>query len=182
MKYKLLITAIMLCCMVTTINAKNMNTVTLNKEQAACLEAIACLEAKGDQPALAIAINKGLDAGLTVSQIKEALSHLYAYTGFPRSLNALGTLARVIDSRKANGESIVEGQDASPLPKNYDALREGTRIQTKVSGRVFDFNFCPATDYYLKAHLFGDIFARDNLTHAERELVTVSALSGLTGV
>lgn len=182
MKYKLLITAIMLCCMVTTINAKNMNTVTLNKEQAACLEAIACLEAKGDQPALAIAINKGLDAGLTVSQIKEALSHLYAYTGFPRSLNALGTLARVIDSRKANGESIVEGQDASPLPKNYDALREGSRIQTKVSGRVFDFNFCPATDYYLKAHLFGDIFARDNLTHAERELVTVSALSGLTGV
>ena len=45
-----------------------------------------------------------------------------------------------------------------------------------------NYEFCPAEDYYLKAHLFGDIFARDVLTHADRELVTVSALSGLQGV
>ena len=51
-----------------------------------------------------------------------------------------------------------------------------------MSGKPFNYDFAPATDYYLKAHLFGDIFARNNLTHAERELVTVSALSGLQGV
>lgn len=35
--------------------------------------------------------------GLTVNQMKEALSQLYAYTGFPRSLNALGTLQKVME-------------------------------------------------------------------------------------
>ena len=55
-------------------------------------------------------------------------------------------------------------------------------MQTQLTGKPFNYEFAPATDYYLKAHLFGDIFARDNLTFADRELVTVSALSGLEGV
>ena len=163
-------------------NAKEMNTLTFTTEQAAFMSAIACNEAKADYTALAEAINGGLDAGLTVSQIKEALSQLYAYTGFPRSLNALGTLQKVIEQRNAEGKTTQEGVEASPLPNNYNALVQGTEVQTKVSGRPFNYDFCPAEDYYLKAHLFGDIFARDNLTHADRELITVSALSGLENV
>ena len=131
---------------------------------------------------MAEAINGGLDAGLTVSQIKEALSQLYAYTGFPRSLNALGTLQKVLEQRKAEGKTTEEGVEASTLPSNYNALVQGTEVQTKLSGQPFNYDFCPAEDYYLKAHLFGDIFARDNLTHADRELITVSALSGLENV
>ncbi|MBR0178577.1 MAG: hypothetical protein IJQ11_14260 [Bacteroidales bacterium] len=77
-----------------------MNTLTFNKEQAAAMAAIACNEAKADYAALAKAINEGMDAGLTVSQTKEAPSQLYAYTGFPRSLNALGTLQKVIAERE----------------------------------------------------------------------------------
>ena len=161
---------------------KDMNTLTFTTEQAACMSAIACLEAKADYMALEQAIQNGLDAGLTVNQIKEAFSHLYAYTGFPRSLNALGTLQKVLEQRNAEGKITVEGEEASPLPKNFDALKVGTEVQTKLSGRPFNYDFCPAEDYYLKAHLFGDIFARDVLTHAERELITVSALSGMDGV
>ena len=161
---------------------KDMNTLTFTTEQAACMSAIACLEAKADYMALEQAIHNGLDAGLTVNQIKEAFSHLYAYTGFPRSLNALGTLQKVLEQRNAEGNTTVEGEEASPLPKNFDALKVGTEVQTKLSGRPFNYDFCPAEDYYLKAHLFGDIFARDVLTHAERELITVSALSGMDGV
>ena len=163
-------------------NAKEMNTLTFTTEQAAFMSAIACNEAKADYIALAEAINGGLDAGLTVSQIKEALSQLYAYTGFPRSLNALGTLQKVLEQRNAEGKATEEGMDASPLPASYDALKQGTEVQTKLSGRPFNYDFCPAEDYYLKAHLFGDIFARDNLTHADRELITVSALSGMENV
>ncbi|MBR4176595.1 MAG: cupin domain-containing protein [Bacteroidales bacterium] len=74
------------------------------------------------------------------------------------------------------------GDESTPLPSGYDALKQGTEVQTKLSGQPFNYDFCPAEDYYLKAHLFGDIFARDLLTHADRELVTVSALSGLEGV
>ena len=161
---------------------KEMNTLTFTTEQAASMAAIACNEAKADYTALAQAINEGFDNGLTVSQIKEALSQLYAYTGFPRSLNALGTLQKVIAEREAKGLKTEAGEDASPLPNNYDALKQGTEVQTQVSGGAFNYDFCPAEDYYLKAHLFGDIFARDNLTFADRELITVSALSGLENV
>ena len=163
-------------------NEKPMNTLTFNAEQAAFMSVIACNEAKADYIALADAINGVLEAGLTVSQVKEASSHLYAYTGFPRSLNALGTLQKVLEQRKIDGKTTIEGVEATPMPKDFDALKVGTEVQTKVSGRAFDYAFCSAEDYYLKAHLFGDIFARDNLTHADRELITVSALSGLENV
>ena len=178
------IASVMLLAGYSNNNANNnkMNTLSFNEQQAAALSAMACHEARGDQSSLAIAINEGLDAGVTVSQIKEALSQLYAYTGFPRSLNALGTLQKVLQERKAVGKTSIEGKDATPLPRNYDALKQGTEVQTKLSGQPFNYSFCPAEDYYLKAHLFGDIFARDNLTHADRELITVSALAGLEGV
>ena len=171
--------------MVATINIKiksqtYMTNVLTKRQQA--LSTIACLEAKGDLSQLKIAINKGMADGVTVSEIKEALSQLYAYTGFPRSLNALGTLQAVIKERQTQGLSCLRGREATPLPADYDALKQGTKIQTKLSGSPFDYTFAPATDYYLKAHLFGDIFARDNLSFADRELVTVSALSGIKGV
>ena len=47
---------------------------------------------------------------------------------------------------------------------------------------IKNYAFCPAEDYYLKAHLFGDIFARDVLTWAERELATISALASIEGL
>ena len=60
------------------------------------LSAIAACEAKGDQTALTACLNEGFDNGLTVSEAKEALSQLYTYTGFPRSLPA----AKPIRSRQ----------------------------------------------------------------------------------
>ena len=171
----------LVACTTKQSNTKDMNQLSFTTEQAACMSAIACNEAKGDLVALESAIHGGLKAELTVSQIKEALSQLYAYTGFPRSLNALGVLQKIVNGKSSN-DKWEEGSEASPLPSDYDALKEGTRVQTQLTGKPFDYAFAPATDYYLKAHLFGDIFARDNLTYADRELVTVSALSGLQGV
>ena len=165
-------------CSKKTESGKEMNTLSFNEQQAAAMTVIACHEARGDQSSLAIAIGEGFNAGLTANQMKEALSQLYAYTGFPRSLNALGTLKKVMEQRG----DVEMGAESSPLPSGYDALNQGTEVQTKLSGQPFNYDFCPAEDYYLKAHLFGDIFARDLLTHADRELVTVSALAGLEGV
>ena len=143
--------------------------VLTTKQQA--LVAIAANEAKGDIEGLKAALHEGLEQGLTVSEAKEALSHLYAYTGFPRSLNALGALQQVIQARKDAGLRVEEGREADPLPKDYDALKQGTEVQTRlVGGQPFTYAFAPQTDFYLKAHLFGDIFARNNLTYAEREI------------
>ncbi len=161
---------------------KDMYTLSFDELQATYMSEIACNAARGDQSKLGVAIRNGLRTGLTANQIKEALSQLYAYMGFPRSLNALGTLQKVLKEFDDNGEPYELGPESSPLPAGYDALKQGTEVQTRLSGQPFNYDFCPAEDYYLKAHLFGDIFARDVLTHADRELVTVSALSGLEGV
>lgn len=162
----------------TVANSKDMS---LSKEKQS-LSAIAALEAKGDYPKLYDAIGKGLDDGLTVAQIKEALVQLYAYTGFPRSLNALGQLQKVIADRQAAGVEVAMGHDDEKVvPDGFDALAEGTKVQTKLTGRAYNYAFAPRTDYFLKAHLFGDIFVGKALTPAEREIVTVSAIAALPG-
>lgn len=144
------------------------------------LSVVAALEAKGDMEGLRNALNEGFDNGLTVSEAKEALSQLYAYTGFPRSLNAISVLQKVVSERESAGLSLAEGRDADPLPDGYNSLKQGTEVQTLLFGPV-NFAFVPQTDYYLKAHLFGDIFARNNLSWPDREVVTVCAISALEG-
>ena len=159
---------------------KGQNMALTTKQQA--LVTIAANEAKGNIEGLKVALNEGFEQGLTVSEAKEALSQLYAYTGFPRSLNALGALQQVMKDRASAGLRMEEGREAAPLPKDYDALKQGTEVQTKlVGGQPFTYSFAPQADYYLKAHLFGDIFARNNLSFADREVVTVSAISALPG-
>lgn len=175
------VASIGMLCGLSALKAQN-NMNGLNKKQQN-LVAVAAFEAKGDTEGLKTALDNALNDGVTVNEAKEVLSHLYAYTGFPRSLNGLGALQAVLEARKAQGLADMEGKDASPLPPDYDALRQGTEVQTKLcGGKPFNYTFAPATDYYLKAHLFGDIFARDILSHAEREIVTVSALASMQGV
>lgn len=162
-------------------NIQAQNNMTLNKQQQS-LSAIAALEAKGDGARLYQAIDEGLENGLTVAEIKEALGQLYAYTGFPRALNGLGQLQKVVNDRKANGKTTDEGKDDEKVvPDNFDALTEGTKVQTKLTGKPFNYQFAPRVDYYLKAHLFGDIFAGKVLDPSTRELVTVSAIAALPG-
>ncbi|MBT1595305.1 carboxymuconolactone decarboxylase family protein, partial [Klebsiella pneumoniae] len=49
-----------------------------------------------------------------------------------------------------------------------------------VQGPLFDF--APVINQFLQTHLFGDIFARDNLDWQSRELATVGALAATPGV
>jgi alkylhydroperoxidase/carboxymuconolactone decarboxylase family protein YurZ len=147
---------------------------------------IAAATAVGDMAQLNAALTQGLDAGLTVSDAKEVLVQLYAYAGFPRSLNALGELMKVLDARRQQGVQDAPGRDPStPLPVGKELLALGTANQTRLSGAPVRgplFEFAPQVDEYLKTHLFGDIFARDNLDWQSRELATVSALAAMSGV
>jgi 4-carboxymuconolactone decarboxylase len=58
------------------------------------------LVATGDITGLKTYLNKGLDAGLTISEINEELVQLYEYCGFPRSLNAVNAFMAVVEERK----------------------------------------------------------------------------------
>src|SRR3546814_1033773 len=83
----------------------NKNT-TLTSEQQS-LVAIAASTATGDLSTLKAELIRGLEAGLTVNQIREAIVHLYAYAGFPRSIRGLQTFITVLDERKAKGINDV---------------------------------------------------------------------------
>ncbi|MCM1302303.1 MAG: carboxymuconolactone decarboxylase family protein [Alistipes senegalensis] len=150
------------------------------KEQSAA--AIAAFTARGDMARLDAECEAGLDAGLTVNEIKEVLVQMYAYCGFPRSLNALNVFMATVERRKAAGKQDAIGREASPISEGTNMSEEGERVRTVLVGRPVTgkvYEFCPVIDEYLRSHLFGDIFARDNLSHAYRELATVGALAGM---
>ncbi len=146
---------------------------------------IAAFAAAGDIVNLNRALDQGLDSGMTVSDAREILVQLYAYAGFPRSLNALGELMKVLEARKQRGIEDAPGREPGrPIPKGDALLAAGTANQTRLSGGPVQgplFDFAPAANDYLRAHLFGDIFERDNLDWQSRELATVAMLSALPG-
>ena len=162
-----------------------MNTSESLSQKQQAIGPIAAAAATGDMPRLNASLRRGLDAGLTLNEAKEVLVQLYAYAGFPRSLNALGEMMKVVDARKQRGIKDASGREAGPVPLGRELLEVGTANQTKLSGAPVKgplFDFAPAVDQFLKAHLFGDIFARDNLDWQSRELATVAVLSALSGV
>jgi 4-carboxymuconolactone decarboxylase len=169
------------------IDSRAMAGVMINSDLDAKQESLVTISAfttKGDQASLRLALYKGLEAGLTVSEIKEVIVHLYAYAGFPRSLNALHTFMDVLKEREKKGIADVIGKTASPYPANKSKLDFGTENQTRLVGRAVQgevYEFAPAIDQFLKEHLFGDIFGRDILDYKTREIVTIAALASLGG-
>lgn len=147
---------------------------------------ISASAATGDLEKLKAGLNAGLDSGLTINETKEVLVQLYAYCGFPRSLNAITTLMAVLKERKTEGKQDVEGKDATPVSDNQK-YQTGKHTLQQLTGKeekeLSGANaFAPALDIFLKEHLFADIFSRDILNYQQRELVTVAALAAMTGV
>lgn len=152
------------------------------------LVTISALTASGNLEALKTQLNAGLDAGLTINEIKEALVQLYAYCGFPRSLNAINKFKTVLDERKAKGimdsigkEIIVENIVADKYEQGRKVIEQLTGVPQAKPAPGFG-EFAPRIDAFLKEHLFADIFASDVLTYQQRELVTIAALAAMIGV
>ena len=139
---------------------------TLSRQQQT-IPLIAAFMATSDMSNLNTALNQGLDAGLTISDTREILVQLYAYVGFPRSLNALNELMAVVQARKQRGIEDAPGREPSrATPIGDELLAAGTANQTRISGAPVKgpvFEFAPVINRFLQTHLFGDIFERDNL-------------------
>lgn len=144
---------------------------------------ISSYSAQGDIENLEKALNEALDDKMTINEIKEILVQMYAYCGFPRSLNALGAFQKIVNSRTDKNDEI--GKEGKTLPKNTDKFKYGDKVQVELTGNHIKgglFEFAPVIDAYLKEHLFADIFARGVLTYQEREIATISALSSIKGL
>jgi 4-carboxymuconolactone decarboxylase len=162
---------------IQTLNAKEQNIIT-----------ISAFTAKGDLVQLQNALTNGLDAGLTINEIKEVLVHLYAYCGFPRSLQCINTFMAVLETRKAKGITDKLGKQSTPVKDDGNKYIRGKNVLEALTGqsekepKTGYAAFSPVIDTFLKEHLFADIFGRDILTYPEREIATLSALICLGGV
>lgn len=179
----------LMCCFFGSILAQDDagSTQGLSAKQSSIIP-IAAYTAKGDLQQLNAALNKGLDAGLSVNEIKEVLVHSYAYCGFPRSIRGLRTFLEVLDERRTRGIEDEMGAEASALNDERSKYDRGKANLEELIGRPLNgppsdyAAFAPVIEIFLKEHLFADLFDRDVLTFAVRELVTVSVLSSIGGV
>jgi alkylhydroperoxidase/carboxymuconolactone decarboxylase family protein YurZ len=180
-----LLTLIFTIATINDMNAQQTNQQLDPKEQS--IITIAAFTANGDLEKLKSALNSGLDAGLTINEIKEILIQLYAYCGFPRSLNGISTFMAVLDERTAKG--IQEKVGAEPARvEGGDKYEQGRKTLEELSGipqsgPLTGANaFAPGIDVFLKEHLFADIFGRGVLTYQQRELATITVLATLPGL
>ncbi len=188
MKFTASITTFLIAfvCFGAIANAQPQEYSMLNKQQKSIIP-IAAFTATGDQERLKNALNEGLEAGLSVNEIKEILVHIYAYAGFPRALNGINTFMSVLDTRKAQGINDPMGKEATPVPADFNPNAYGHQVRNALVGRDISKRtsgypvFTPVIDKFLVEHLFADIFYRDVLGHQQRELVTISVLSAMTG-
>ncbi|MDR1901827.1 MAG: carboxymuconolactone decarboxylase family protein [Treponema sp.] len=163
------------------------NTSALSAKQRSIVT-ISAFTASGETGRLKTALNEGLDAGLTVNEIKEVLIQLYAYSGFPRSLNGINAFSGVIKARESRGIKDETGAEPQALPPDADRYQTGRENLAELTGQPIDAPpagyavFVPVIEVFLKEHLFADIFARGVLNNQERELATISALSNIPGV
>ncbi len=185
---RLVLTIVATCFLPCHLSAQNeISSIQTLTEGQQSIILISAYTTMGELQDLKHALNKGLDAGLTVNKIREVIIHLYAYCGFPRSIRGLQTFMQVLDERKANGINDNTGPEASSIKNTASKYERGKKVlgellKTPQDGPLSGYNaFAPAIDTFLKEHLFADLFERDVLTYAERELVTISVLSSIGG-
>ena len=183
---------ILFCILLLTTTNMNAQNQSSNKDlldlQEQALVKISALTATGNIEQLKVQFNEGLDAGLSVNEIKEALVQLYAYCGFPRSLNGISAFMSISEERKSKGITDKTGKKIILNNKHGDNYERGRKVletltKTPQSKPAPGFGvFAPRADAFLKEHLFADIFDSNVLTYRQRELVTIAALSAMPGV
>ena len=170
----------------TEAQTKMNNNQTLEAKQQSIVT-ISALTAVGDLENLQRALNGGLDSGLTVNEVKDVLVQMYAYCGFPRSLNGINAFMSLLEDRKKKGINDETGKTATPIADS-DRYERGRKTLETLTGQpkskpATGFGeFFPTIDRFLKEHLFADIFDSDILTYQQRELATISALAAMPGV
>jgi len=128
----------------------------------------------------------GLNHGLTVVEIREIMTHVAAYAGFPRALDAMAETNRILTElghRPQNGK--LPGAEKF---SNAERRQRGVDVMAKLSGN-------PASDpemvitkmagklgplgAYGIDFAFGEVWARSQLSRRDRSLLVVSVLTAL---
>jgi len=123
-------------CMVSTSETRAEDSQTLSGRHKAMIP-IAAFTATGNMQKLETALGEGLDAGLTVNEIKEILVHTYAYAGFPRALNGIDTCMAVLDERREKGSMTRPAKRQLPCPPILIGLPMVIRFATRLWAAIY---------------------------------------------
>lgn len=145
---------------------------------------ITTLTALSTPPQLKAHVQAGLNAGCKPIEIREAVYQCAPFIGFPKTLNAIGTM----------NEVFAENGIELPLPKqgtlasDEDRYEKGLAIQAPVYGtEIADrytwlpCDFAQAVPCFLTELCFGDFNTRIGIDSKTRELLTVVLLAALGG-
>lgn len=135
-------------------------------------------------PQLKAHVQASLNAGCTPVEIREAVYQCAPFIGFPRTLNAIGTMNEVFSANNI----------ALPLPEqktlgsDEERYTKGLEIQAPVYGTEIaerytwlPGEFAQAVPRFLTELCFGDFNTRTGLDGKTRELLTVVLLAAMGG-
>lgn len=137
-------------------------------------------------PQLKAHVQASLNAGCTPVEIREAIYQCAPFIGFPKTLNAIGTMNEVF---AGNGiELPLPSQKTLTGESEDERYRKGLEIQaplygTEIADRYtwLPGEFAQAVPRFLTELCFGDFNTRTGLDGKTRELLTVVLLAALGG-
>ena len=140
-----------------------------------------CLGALQALPQLRAHSAAALRAGVTPIELREAMYQLAPFIGFPRTLNAIGVLNEVF---KATGvelplptQGTVTDDDRHERGEQIQEPLYGTEIRDALASLPEPFG--ASVPDFLTDFLFGDVWTRDGLDVATRELLGLVTLTAL---
>lgn len=146
---------------------------------------VAALTAMGNaSPQLKVHINGALNVGCTISDIKEVMMQMSAYSGFPTSINAMNALKEVLKEREERGVKDAEGSETTNevLPdERYEIGAKQLNMfdsdQLKKLEKSYG-DFAPDLVKFI-VNTQADFYTRDNFDVKYREMSTVAALTAM---
>ena len=137
-------------------------------------------------PQLKAHVQASLNAGCTPVEIREAIYQCAPFIGFPKTLNAIGTMNEVFTG---NGiELPLPSQKTLTGESEDERYRKGLEIQaplygTEIADRYtwLPGEFAQVVPRFLTELCFGDFNTRSGLDGKTRELLTVVLLAALGG-
>ncbi|RAP44570.1 MAG: hypothetical protein BZ135_07985 [Methanosphaera sp. rholeuAM6] len=158
-----------------------LNSILSDRER--LLVSIACLVANQSVELYEKIVLLSLDIGVTPVEIKEILYQSLAYIGLSKMYEFLN-----ITNELFRENDIKLPLDGQTTIKYEDRLKTGYELQVRNFGKEFIDNSiynCPDDQKHLwdfiSSYAFGDLYTRDGLSDADRELISFTFILSLRG-
>ncbi len=137
---------------------------------------LACLQTL---PQLKSHTAAALNVGVQPIEIREAIYQLAPFIGFPRTLNAIGTINDVFQARDIQlplpGQGTVSDNDRYPKGLAEQTPLYGDEIKDNLADLPQPFD--ESLPRFLTEFCFGDFYTRGGLSLSQRELLVLCALA-----